>query len=404
MTASPQRYTTVAIALHWAIAISIIGMIFGGWYMTDLPDGAPGQYFLYQLHKSLGITILLLTVTRILWRVMNPPPTLPDDMAGYEKTLSHLVHMGFYGLMIILPLTGWLYSSVSVKLDVPTVLYGVISWPDVPFVEALKTEAASGAVNQAHGLLAWVTLALLGLHVAGAIKHEIGSEGGVLKRMVPGLSGSETDARPEGRGAVIAFGSAIGLLIVVTGATPIVNALSGGNQAVSVEASFEPNWAVDYDLSSISFSGTHDGNAFTGSFGNWDAAIQFDPDNVTAAEARVTVSTGSAEASQKLYIDSLKSPEWFNVAAFPSASVEILDIQDDGDGDYRSTARLTLKELTVDAPFSFSLELEGDTARMTGAAIFQRTPLDLGQASDPGADWVAEDVTVDVIVEATRLN
>ena len=73
MSASSQRYTTVAIALHWAIAVSIIGMIFGGWYMTDLPDGAPGQYFLFQLHKSLGITILLLTVTRILWRVMNPP-------------------------------------------------------------------------------------------------------------------------------------------------------------------------------------------------------------------------------------------------------------------------------------------------------------------------------------------
>ena len=404
MSASPQRYTTVAIALHWAIAVSIIGMIFGGWYMTDLPDGAPGQYFLFQLHKSLGITILLLTVTRILWRVMNPPPALPDDMEGYEKTLSHLVHMGFYALMIILPLTGWLYSSVSVKLDVPTVLYGVLSWPDVPFVEGLKTEAASGAVNQAHGLLAWVALALLGLHVAGAIKHEIGSEGSVLKRMVPGLSGADSGPKPEGRGALIAFGSALGLLIVVTGATPIVTALSGAKQAVSVEASFEPNWTVDYELSSISFSGTHDGSPYSGAFGNWDAAIQFDSDSLETAEARVTVSTGSAEASQKLYTDSLKSPEWFNVAAFPSANVEILDIKDQGDGTYASTARLTLNELTVDATFPFSLEIDGDTARMTGTAIFQRKALNLGQASDPGADWVAEDVTVDVIVEATRLN
>ena len=84
--------------------------------------------------------------------------------------------------------------------------------------------------------------------------------------------------------------------------------------------------------------------------------------------------------------------------------MEILDIREAGDGLYSSTARLTLKELTVDTAFPFSLEIDGDTARMTGAAIFQRTALDLGQASDPGADWVAEDVTVDVIVEATRLN
>jgi cytochrome b561 len=404
MTASPQRYTTVAIALHWAIAISIIGMIFGGWYMTDLPDGAPGQYALYQFHKSLGITILLLTVARILWRVMNPPPALPGDMKTSEKALSHLVHMGFYALMIILPLTGWLYSSVSVKIDVPTVLYGVISWPDVPFVEGLKTEAGSGAVNQAHGLLAWVALALVALHLAGVIKHEFGSESGVLERMAPGLLGPYEGPKVQGRGILVAFGSALGLLVLVAGATPVLTALSGSNQAVSAEANFEANWSVNYDASSIAFSGTHDGNAYSGAFGNWDAAIQFDPDNVTSAEARVTVSTGSAEASQKLYTDSLKSPEWFNVAAFPSASVEILDIQEAGDGLYNSTARLTLKELTVDTAFPFSLEIDGDTARMTGAAIFQRTALDLGQASDPGADWVAEDVTVDVIVEATRLN
>ena len=82
MSAQSERYASVAITLHWLIAIALVGMIFGGWYMTDLPDGAPGQYFLYQMHKSVGITILLLTVARIIWRVMNPPPSLPDDMNG----------------------------------------------------------------------------------------------------------------------------------------------------------------------------------------------------------------------------------------------------------------------------------------------------------------------------------
>ncbi len=397
-----ERYTSVAITLHWLIALAIVGMIFGGWYMSDLPDGAPGQYFLYQMHKSVGITILLLTIARIIWRGMNPPPPLPDDMNGLEKTASHLVHLGFYGLMIALPLTGWLYSSVSIKLDVPTVLYGVISWPDVPFVEGLKTETASGAVNFVHSKLAWVALALLALHVAGAVKHELSAEEGVVKRMVPGLFGKTAKPAAPSRGAVTAFGSALAALVIVAGAGPVLGVFSGAGAAVTADAAFTPNWTVDAEASSISFSGTHDGNVFSGSFGNWDAAIQFDPAAPADAEVRVTVSTGSAQANQKLYTDSLPSPEWFNVAAFPTASVEILDITDNGDGTYGSTARLTLKELTVDADFPFTLNLDGDAARMTGQAVFQRTALDLGQGSDPNADWVSEDVTVDVVVEASR--
>jgi cytochrome b561 len=402
MSASSERYTSVAITLHWLIAIAIVGMILGGWYMGDLPDGAPGQYFLYQMHKSIGITILLLTVARIIWRVMNRPPALPEEMNGLEKTASHLVHIGFYGLMIALPLTGWLYSSVSVKLDVPTVLYGIISWPDVPFVEGLKTEAASGTVNFIHSKLAWVVLALLALHVAGAIKHEFSAEEGVLKRMIPGLFGKAEKPAAPGRGAVTAFGSALAVLIVVAGASPVLSVLSGSGQTVSVDAAFEPNWTVNPDASSIQFSGTHDGNIYSGTFSNWDAAIQFDPDNPGTSDVRVTISTTSAEASQKLYTDSLPSPEWFNTAAFPTASVEILNIAAAGDDRYTSTARLTLKGLTVDADFPFSLEIEGDVATMTGQAVFQRKALDLGQSSDPNADWVAEDVTVDVVVEASR--
>ena len=397
-----ERYTSVAITLHWLIALAIVGMIFGGWYMSDLPDGAPGQYFLYQMHKSVGITILLLTIARIIWRGMNPPPPLPEDMNSLEKTASHLVHLGFYGLMIALPLTGWLYSSVSIKLDVPTVLYGVISWPDVPFVEGLKTETASGAVNFVHSKLAWVVFALLALHVAGAVKHELSAEEGVVKRMVPGLFGKTTKPATPSRGAMTAFGSALAALVVVAGAGPVLGVFSGAGAAVTADAAFTPNWAVDAETSSISFSGTHDGNVFSGSFSNWDAAIQFDPAAPSAGEVRVTVSTGSAQANQKLYTDSLPSPEWFNTAAFPTASVEILDIADNGDDTYGSTARLTLKELTVDAAFPFSLTLDGTNARMTGQAVFQRTALDLGQGSDPNADWVSEDVTVDVVVEASR--
>jgi cytochrome b561/polyisoprenoid-binding protein YceI len=406
MTARSERYTTVAITLHWVIAAAIIGMIFGGWYMSDLPDGAPGQYFLYQTHKSIGITILLLTVARIAWRVMNPPPTLPKDMTGLEKTASHLVHLGFYGIMIALPLTGWLYSSVSIKLDVPTVLYGMISWPDVPFVESLKTETASGIVNFIHSKLAWVTFGLLALHVAGALKHEFSAEEGVLKRMLPGLFGKTEKPKAPGRGALTAFGAALGVFALIAGTPVIVGAFSGAGKA-STQANFTPNWAVDYGASSITFSGIHDGNAFTGSFSDWDAAIDFNPDALQRSRAKITVNTGSATASQKLYTDSLKSPEWFNTGAFPTADVEISEISSIDNNGYTATAtataNLTLKGISVSTDFQFNLTIEGDTATMTGQTTYQRQPLDLGQASDPDADWVDEDIAVDVIVKASRI-
>ena len=235
-----ERYTIVAMSLHWVIALAIIAMIFGGWYMTDLPDGAPGQYLLYQMHRSVGITILLLTVGRVIWRIMNPPPALPEEMNKLEKTASHLVHLGFYGIMIALPLTGWLYSSVSVKLDVPTVLYGVVSWPDLPFTDGLKTEAASGAVNSAHGALAWLTLGLLALHVAGALKHELSAEEGVLKRMIPRLFGQAAAPSLPARGATTAFGAALALLLLVSGAPVLAKALSFGERA-QAGADFTPN-------------------------------------------------------------------------------------------------------------------------------------------------------------------
>lgn len=400
MSERSPRYTSVAITLHWLIAIAIVGMILGGWYMGDLPDGAPGQYVLYQTHKSIGITILLLTVARIAWRMMNPPPPLPDDMNGMEKTASHLVHLGFYGLMIAMPLTGWLYSSVSIKLDVPTVLYGIVSWPDVPFVDGLKTETGSGIVNFIHSKLAWVALGLLALHVAGALKHEFSAEDGVLKRMIPGLLGKTAPPQAPGRGAAKAFGASIALFAVIAG-TPVLAGLIGGGGKATTDASFTPNWIVNYDASSITFSGTHDGNPYSGSFGDWDAAIDFDAEVPTAARAEISVSMGSASASQKLYTDSLKSTEWFNVADFPTASVAVASIEPVENG-FTAIASLTLKEITVDTPFEFTVEFNADKAVMTGHAVFQRAPLNLGQSSDPGADWVAENVRVDVVVEASR--
>src|SRR5690606_18071750 len=125
-----SRYTGVAIALHWAMAALLLFMIWLGWNMDD-------NEARFQLHKSIGITILFLALARLAWRFANPPPPLPEEMPKIEKTASHVVHVAFYVLMIGIPLGGWLMVSIS-PVQLSTVLYGVISWPHLPFTQNLR--------------------------------------------------------------------------------------------------------------------------------------------------------------------------------------------------------------------------------------------------------------------------
>ena len=143
------RYTGVAIALHWLIAFAIIGLILVGWNMSDMADDNPAKEQLYQMHKSFGIMILVLTLARIVWRVMNPPPPLPAEFKGWETTLSHITHIGFYGLMLAMPLSGWALVSTAYEFDIATVLFGVISWPDLP-LSFLANEAGHDSIEFVH--------------------------------------------------------------------------------------------------------------------------------------------------------------------------------------------------------------------------------------------------------------
>ncbi len=396
-----RRYTGVAIALHWVIALGILGMIAGGWYMGDMADG-PQKTALYQLHKSIGITILLLTIARILWRIMNPPPPEPESMKSWEKTASGLAHFGFYALMILMPLTGWLYVSTAYDFDIPTVLYGVVSWPDLPFVGHLKNETANSAIENVHSKLAWVAIGLLVLHVAGAIKHEFGPEEGVLKRMAPGLFGPTSSPRPPAKGFLMAFGSAF-LVFGVIAALPLLQTGAASPQLDREAASGSAAWTVDYDNSSIRFAFTHEGKAYEGAFNDWNASIVFDPDNPDAARVSAEIATGSALTGVKIYDDSLKGSEWFFVKEFPTAKARVFAFERGASENlWMADVEVSIKDLSLTVPFTFTLNMDGDTARMTGDATLFRSPLNLGMQSDPNAAYVSEEVDVSVTIEATR--
>jgi cytochrome b561 len=181
MTTSPTRYGTVAMTLHWLIALAIIGMLTVGKYMHGLPDEDPNKFALYQLHKSFGISILALTVVRILWRLTHPVPPLPASMPAWQRFGAHLSHYGLYALMLGIPLSGWLMVSSS-PLGIPTMLFGAVELPHLPVA---NTEDTHEFFEETHELLGNLMIGLLIVHVLAALKHHFVDRDTVLRRMLP---------------------------------------------------------------------------------------------------------------------------------------------------------------------------------------------------------------------------
>lgn len=188
-TSLSERYTAVAILLHWLIALGILALIVIGLIMTQWPDaiGPMETFKLFQLHKSIGITVLLLVVIRILWRLTHKPLALPAAMPAVEKGAAHGLHWLLYVLMLGLPLTGWAVVSSS-PFNLPTVLYNLVPWPDLPVLPQLANKGTvSHVLGWVHAYGAWTLIGLLVVHVAAVFRHQIIKRDNILARMVPGL-------------------------------------------------------------------------------------------------------------------------------------------------------------------------------------------------------------------------
>lgn len=182
MHATPTpRYDAVAVALHWTIALGILVMIPFGFLMSDLP---PGMRFTgYSLHKSIGITLLGLSVFRLVWRLMHTPPAMEAALPAHEKLAAKMVHWVFYFLILAMPLTGWLLVSSTAKY--PTVFFWLGEVPFIPMPVGLDAKAAHDQLKEMHELLAFGALGLLALHVAAALRHHYRLRDDTLRRMLP---------------------------------------------------------------------------------------------------------------------------------------------------------------------------------------------------------------------------
>ena len=171
------RYGAVAQTLHWLIAALVVVMFGLGWYMGDLPLG-PRKLELYQLHKSIGLTIFALAVLRLCWRLTHPVPPLPAHMAPWERAAARTSHALLYAMLLIQPMIGFLQSNAA---NFPVVVWDVLPLPAL----IAPDEPLADRLVDVHEWGARIILFLVLLHIAAALRHHFWLKDDVLRRMLP---------------------------------------------------------------------------------------------------------------------------------------------------------------------------------------------------------------------------
>ena len=177
MTPAIIRYTTTAITLHWLVALLIVITFPLGVYVHEL-SLSPLKLQLVSYHKWIGVTIFLLTLVRLAWRMKHTPPPLPATIPLWQQRAAHGLHHLLYMLLLFIPISGWLMSSAK---GVPVVYLGLVQLPDL----VGKDKALGNLLQEVHEVLNFGLLALIGLHVAAAVKHHFIDRDTTLLRMLP---------------------------------------------------------------------------------------------------------------------------------------------------------------------------------------------------------------------------
>lgn len=447
MATTAQRYTSVAIVLHWAIAFSILFLFPLGLWMHERAEGgdiSAEVFRAYQLHKSIGLTVLVLSLVRLGWRLLNPPPPLPEHVPAWERFVAKATHWAFYVLMFAIPLSGWLYVSTGwsihddAPLPVATHWFGLFQVPALFGLNQagleLREDIADSAMD-AHAVLAYAAISLAVLHVLAALKHHLFDKDEVLAHMVPGVRAPfEKEAPPKDpiRLAIIGAGLAVTLIGLAAGAFYV---FGGGSAATSPQAqsSFEvvqtPSaseipattqapttptpvaqgqasaWRVDAARSSIGYAFNLDDGAggasrIEGRFGRWQADIRFDPNDLGNSAVAVTIQTGSATNGIAAHDNAMREPGWFDSAAQPTARFHATEFRRRGDG-YEARGELTIKGRERNVELPFTLTINGDNAVMNGTITLDREDFDLGDGVE-GEEMVSRNVDVTIRVQATR--
>ncbi len=399
MSRASSRYDGVAILLHWGIAIAIIASFGLGWWMHEAFEetGANARVIaVFQIHKSLGLSILALSLLRLVWRLLHRPPA-PPPMPAWQRQAAQAVHWLLYGLMLAVPLSGWFYVSTqwrgSEPLNIPTLWFGQFEVPHLfGLNQALdaRRQQLSGWGLTAHAWLAWTTAGLLLLHVAAALKHHWWNRDDTLTRMLPRWPLVRRRQLIRLAGVTALLGGLVLAWTLLLSPDPAAPR--------SIGSLPESDWQVLPD-SEIVFAGEHAGQAFRGRFTRWRAGLQFDPAAPQQARIRADIETASARDGDRLHEETLPQQEWFDSARYPLARFDSESVAALGSGRFAVHGRLRIKDRDL-AVGPLIITLQEDRLSLRGALTLSRREANLGMDSDPDGQYVSDAIAVEVQLQA----
>jgi cytochrome b561 len=173
---STHRYGIIAQLLHWSVVALLLVQFLLAEAADELPDGVE-QLSMLARHKSVGVTILLVALLRLAWRLIDRPPA-PPPMPAWQRIAAATTHWGMYLILFAMPLSGWMMSSAE---NYPVSWFGLVQLPDL----VMPSEQLGDLLHDVHEVLAGTLLFLVGLHVLAALKHQFVDRDGLLTRMLP---------------------------------------------------------------------------------------------------------------------------------------------------------------------------------------------------------------------------
>lgn len=364
-----ERYHGVAIALHWLMAIGFLVMLGSGVALAYFQLDLAFKFQLYQWHKSGGVLLLLAFIVRVGWRLASRPPGLPGHFSAFDVIAAKLGHWALYGLMFAVPFSGWIMVSSSIY-GVPTIVFNWFEWPHFPGVSGKQT--VYKLAKEAHWIFALLFALTIFVHVAAVVKHMVLDKTNLLTRM---------------------WWTKIGVVFTVMVTFGLMPAQSWAGA-----------YDIDYTQSTVTFSGTHSGKAFSGVFESWEAEIVFDPDDLAASKVSAVFALDSAKTGSKIYDGTLPQADWFDVKTHPQGVFDSREIVANADGSYRVVGDLRLRGISHEVVFDITIgDLAVSPVQVQGGFEIDRLDYDIGRKSDTEADWVSRKIAVDLsLVAAPR--
>jgi cytochrome b561 len=383
MHSTSPDYTAAAKTLHWLIAALVVTLVALGLYMTRGVQDLTLRFELYQLHKSLGVTVLMLMALRLVWRFIAVSPSLPGDMPGWERSAAHGTHILLYMLLFAMPLSGWaMVSAAAPPFNFPTVLFKTVPWPHIPFIEQMSAETkktVESALKTMHSALGWALAALIILHVAAALRHGFILKDGVMSRMVPRfLKASRVTVLP--------------LVVMLV------------SIAVSFPAAAQ-EWALNKAKSKLTFQVQAAGQTISGQFQQFETEIRFNRNHLDLAEIAARIDINTVTTGQAQVDDALRGAEWFDAQTYPAAGFRAVAVKPGkGDGTYFMEGQISIKGKTHPVTIPFSLSVDQGEATASGETSISRKDFGIGPAGPVSGMTIGDEVKVKLDLIATRLD